>query len=570
MDQEIIKANLLKAFTKDKKHFYHTVPNKLGHLVYVSSEQQEYTIDNLEFKRNAIIEGLLDKVESKFSKVAPSIYFTDEKNLEKLDYELSEDFHKNKEFSNFIESIKDEYRMLEVRDFLLYKEDPEAYEKLKQEEHLEAQRGLWDRLINQQKESELRRKKAIAEYKNDLVKLLHDALESDILYEKKDFILKNVLSKFIFSIIENDEKWPKRNEQHIMGNQKFEPVDVYNDTIILLVADPLSDTYKITLKLFSSELIIDDVVMGEFPTIKDYDFLMKIFSIENKFDGWEDAYDYERISMVINHIIESNRVKEERIKQMKSEVIDSSKCEVFFRLDNLEVEFTLVPGKPTDIIDDKIFEPIEKYLEDNDIDFKRSETNFNSIEFIQRLIHSDVEKLYHYIISIGYMLDSYRQEIDYDFMDLRLPDRTRFGLENKMTNKPKPNFEFDDEIDDDDGDSDDEYPVNNNLTPKDYYFSVYVPQGNVGEPGSIYDEIGEPSSIALVEIEYFNDYGGLDDSFCSEKLPRNVINALNNAGIYGDTEMQEAIWEVIDNTRSEKDIVQSMQKQGFIYNPNIT
>lgn len=572
-----LKDNLLKAFSEGINYYYHLEKNKLGHLIYVSIERDEYSVENLEFKMNVIIEGFLNKYETTFQKVAPSIYFTDETNTEKLNYELGEDFKTNSIFSEFILSIKEEYRILEVKDFLLYKEDPEAYEKAKEEEYQANQQRLLDELKKQQKSHEEKRKKIIREYNNNLITLFKDALIDAVLYEKQDFELPKELSKLVFSLIENDEKWAKRENQFVMGNEKFEPIDIFDDTLVLLVKDPMSDTFKITLKLVGSELVIETVEtiiknqlsehsFEEFTkTMKHYDFLMKIFDIENNFEGWDSIYDNERLQKVIEVIIKTDEEKEAKKKEMKKQVVDSSKAEAFFIINKIEIEFGMVPGKISDIIEDSIFEPVENFLDEVNIDFKRSEMQFNSIEFIEPISYKDVQKIYDFLISHNYMLDSYRQELEFDFMDLRLPDRERFDLENKIDEEPEVEFEESGE----DGDDDDTFTVNNKLTPKDYFFSVFVPQGNSGQPGSIYDDFGEPSSIALVEIEYYNQNHCLDDSFGSHALPKNVINALNNAGIYGETELMEAIWEVIDNNRTEEDIIQSMEKQGFIYNPNI-
>jgi hypothetical protein len=61
----------------------------------------------------------------------------------------------------------------------------------------------------------------------------------------------------------------------------------------------------------------------------------------------------------------------------------------------------------------------------------------------------------------------------------------------------------------------------------------------------------------------------LDDSLGSHSLSQNVIDALNNAGIEGDSELMEAIWAVADYTKSKEDIIRDMEKEGFIYVKNM-
>lgn len=571
-----LKDDLLKAFSEGIEYYYHLEQTNIGFLIYLSQENTEYSVEKLEFKMNSIIEGFLNKYETSFEKVAPSVYFTPEQNKEKLEYELGEDFKTNSDFSKFIESIKNEYRKLEIEDFLIYKEDPEAYEERKKQEKIEHQKDLLDELKRQQTQREEKRKRIIKEYSNDLILLLKDALEQDVLYEKKDFKLNEALSKFVFSLIEDDKNWPQRENQFVMGNKLFSPFDVFDDTLILIVSDPMSDTFKITLKLVESALVIENVetvaknklsehAFGDkIEIMKDFDFLKKIFNISVVFEDWDSIYDNEKLQRIINIIIQNDEDKKNRKKQMKEEVVDSTKANAFFIINNYEIEFGLVPGNVSDTIEDSIFEPVEDFLDNVGIDFKRSEMQFNSIEFIETISYKEIEKIYNFLISNGYMLDSYRQKLEFDFMDLRLPDRERFGLENKLDEIESVDDEYGDEYDDDD----DEIPpkpntnINGKLTPKDYYFSVFVP------PADELDEL-YPPSICLVEIEYYNQYHCLDDSFGSHALPKGVISALNDAGIYGQVEMMEAMWEVIDINRTEKDIIQSMEKQGFIYNPSI-
>jgi len=90
--------------------------------------------------------------------------------------------------------------------------------------------------------------------------------------------------------------------------------------------------------------------------------------------------------------------------------------------------------------------------------------------------------------------------------------------------------------------------------PSDWKFDVWT--ANDGEKCD-----GEPSMIALSE-----DGNGLDDSLGSHNLSKNVIDALNRAGIFGDSELMEAVWEVKDyESKTKEDIINNMKKEGFEY-----
>ena len=87
------------------------------------------------------------------------------------------------------------------------------------------------------------------------------------------------------------------------------------------------------------------------------------------------------------------------------------------------------------------------------------------------------------------------------------------------------------------------------MKTSDWYFDVFVSVDSYN-----------PSVVALSV-----DGCGLDDQLGSHNLPQNIIDALNRAGIYGDSELMESIWEVVDSeTKTEQDIVHSMEKEGFV------
>ena len=133
------KKNLLNLFTQDTQHNYHVIKTTEpdGHLVYLMKNGLDLSTDSLEFKPTSIAEELVKECDVKIEKFAPSIFFTEETDTNELKIKLNFKLYDSEDFSNFIEGIKDEYRILEVKDSMLYKKDPEAYKASKEQEHQE-------------------------------------------------------------------------------------------------------------------------------------------------------------------------------------------------------------------------------------------------------------------------------------------------------------------------------------------------------------------------------------------------------------------------------------------------
>lgn len=183
------KKNLLNIFSQDVSYNYHVVKTAEpdGHLIYLIKNGSELNTDTLEFSPTKIVEDLVKDCEVSIEKFAPAIFFTEEANTEKLKYELNDKLSETAEFSAFIDSIKDEYRILEVKDSLLFKKDPEAYEEAKRKEYEEHQKELWDEVIEQHKAKQKGREETLMSYNNDLIKLMKEYFEGIIEYEKRDF-----------------------------------------------------------------------------------------------------------------------------------------------------------------------------------------------------------------------------------------------------------------------------------------------------------------------------------------------------------------------------------------------
>ena len=453
------KENLLKLFSENTEYYFHIVPDELGHLVYVSQEKDEYTTDGLEFKLNTIIEGFLEKSDDiGFDKVAPSIYFTEGTNIEKIKYFLGEDMMENSDFSSFIEDIQNEYRSLEIEDYLLYKKDPDAYEKKKEKEHQKQQMELWDKYKKQQEEQERLRRTAIEQYDGDLIKLFKDNLLHIILSEDKKFKLKNPFSNIVYSILTNDEEqaklWPMRENQTITGNKVFDIIEIEGNSMTILIADNMSDYYSIKFKLNSSDLDIDWVlgpVESDTKHMSDYDFLMKIydFDIKPDFIDWEYMYENEKLDAVIDEIIKRDTEEREQKEKTKNEIVDSSTAKAFFTINKYEIKINEIPGITTQNISDEFLKPVEDILNEMTIEFKRGEWLKDNVEFIETITFNQVEKIYNHLIKSGYMLDTYKQNEEFSFMDLRKPDTSQHKIYVGWEDSEEQYYDIEDGYDDD-------------------------------------------------------------------------------------------------------------------------
>jgi len=97
-------------------------------------------------------------------------------------------------------------------------------------------------------------------------------------------------------------------------------------------------------------------------------------------------------------------------------------------------------------------------------------------------------------------------------------------------------------------DRDEDESVSN--VPGDFYFNV----GDFNDEGLI---------VTLVYVDYFNEHGCVADDLGSYNLSQNVIDALNNAGVYGDGELMESVWEVRAGFTAQQ-VRQNMIQAGFV------
>lgn len=139
--------------SKNQKFNYHIVKSEIenGFLIYIKDNDVENSIEKLEFTPTIIAETFISNNDLKIEKVAPSIFFIDNINIDELKNKLNINLFESNEFSIFIESIKNNYRKLEIEDFILYKKDSKSYDENKKKEYSKNQKRLLDRLLDQLK-----------------------------------------------------------------------------------------------------------------------------------------------------------------------------------------------------------------------------------------------------------------------------------------------------------------------------------------------------------------------------------------------------------------------------------
>lgn len=314
------KKNLLNLFTQDASYNYHLVrteePN--GHLIYLVKNGSELNVETLEFSPTKIAEELIQECSVQIEKFAPSIFFTEESNTEKLKYELNDKLSETAEFSAFVESIKDEYRILEVKDSLLFKKDPEAYEAEKKKEYEDHQKELWDQVIEEHKEKIRKRTEHLMSYENDLVKLMKEYFQNIIEYEKRDFNLDSELEKLVGNLID-PETWIKINDKPFIC--RIEPISFEKDKMNAFFTDNNDYSYTATLRFDKTVLITENVVKIEkgdaLPEcMTDYEFISKLYDVDiTSVKEWEYKNHTDRFEYVIDYL--APIFKEEKLKKEK-------------------------------------------------------------------------------------------------------------------------------------------------------------------------------------------------------------------------------------------------------------
>ena len=314
------KKRLLNLFTEDTSYNYHLVKttDPDGHLMYLIKNGSALDKDLLEFYPTSIAEELVNDCSVKIEKVAPSIFFTEENNTEKLKYDLNDKLSESSEFSEFIENIKDEYRILEVKDTLLYKKDPKAYEEAKQKEHDEHQKELFGDFIEQLKEKKKQREDAISAYDSDLIKLFNEYFDSVIEFEKRDFNFTLELDKIVGNLID-EETWIKIDDKPYIC--RIEILKLVKDRMDVFLTDNNDYSYTATLRLDKISLITENVnrinIGDEIPiSMPDYEVLAILYNIDfSLVTDWEYKNETDRLEYVIDYLVPIFKEEKEKRKQ---------------------------------------------------------------------------------------------------------------------------------------------------------------------------------------------------------------------------------------------------------------
>lgn len=465
------RRNLLNLFTQDASYNYHLIrteePN--GHLIYLIKNGSKLTTETLEFSPTMLAEELIKECEVKFEKFAPAIFFTEEFETTELKEKLNNKFSEETIFSSFIEYIKDEYRILELKDSLLYKKDPEAYEAVKQQEHIDHQHDLWAEAIEQLKDKKKSRENALIEYNNDLIKLLKDIFESTVEFEKRDFNLAHELDNVFGSLID-PETWIKVDDKPYLC--RIEICSLEQDRANVFLTDNDEYSYTATLRFDKAVLVTENVIRlnkdDEFPICKcDYEVLAQIFETDfSSVEEWEFKNETDKFEYVIDYLVPIlKKAKDEKQKEWVEKVLKE--------------------------------EAEEKEKEDAE-NLKKEE---------------EVEK----------------EEVEEEFDLINVENNLK--INNNMKKK--------------------------NMQPSDWHFDVAVPETEDMDDGA----------AAIIVLS--KDGTSLDDSLGSHNLSQNVIDALCRAGVEGECELMEAMWEVIDGELAKEDIIKNMEKEGFIYSSGL-
>jgi len=340
------KKNLFKAFTQDVTYNYHVIKTEEpdGHLIYLIKNGEALNEETLEFSPTRIVEKLVKDCDVKIEKFAPAIFFTETLNTDELKYKLNDSLSENEEFSSFIETIKDEYRKLEVKDSLLFKKDPEAYEKAKKEEHDQHQKELFDEMLEQMKEKTEKREKHILSYDNNIMKLLKDYFQDIIEYETNDFDFDKEFEKLISNLA--NDTWVKVDEKPFVCKVKI--VSLETNKINVFLTDNVN-SYTVSLNFDKTELITENIIKVEnSPKIMtDYEILSQLYDINiDSVEEWNFKNETDRIKYVIDYLVpifkQEKKEKEEKFveKVLEQEKSDKEKLEELgleeLVIDNLE------------------------------------------------------------------------------------------------------------------------------------------------------------------------------------------------------------------------------------------
>ena len=332
------KKNLLNIFSQDTSYNYHIIPTEepKGHLIYLLKNGSDLNVEKLEFSPTKIAEELISECSVDIEKFAPSIFYTEEANTEKLKYELNNKLSETSEFSSFIETIKDEYRILEIKDSLLFKKDPEAYEAAKREEYEDHQKDLWEEMIKQHQDKIRKREEWLTSYDNDLIKLLKEYFEGIVEFEKRDFELDSELEKIVGNLID-PETWIKINDKPFIC--RIEIISLKRDQMDVFLTDNNKYSYCATLRFDKTVLVTENItkinVGDALPkTMSDYEVLSQLYDVDiQNVKDWEFKNDTDRFEYVIDYLVPIFKIEKDK---KEKELVEKLLKEEEEELDGIE------------------------------------------------------------------------------------------------------------------------------------------------------------------------------------------------------------------------------------------
>lgn len=302
---------LKKLILSETSFNYHIRKTKkpFGCLIYIIDKSlMDYNNDKnlktLEFTLTSIAEDLLKTNDIIVEKFAPSVFWTDEKDIKVLKSKLNniDNFSESVDFSKFVNDIKDQYRILEIKDSLMYKYDPKKYELNQQKNYESNQKDLFDKIISQAKAKQDKYDEKILSYNNNLINLMKDYFKEVI--ENKRLNIDQEIYKFIMNFIDKDT-WLKINDKPFDGDIRIIEFDT-NNIKLFLCDDNLS--YIADLTFEKTKFVSNNFKrLNDYDNPKslyDYDFLIKLFDIDNDYNtDWYFKDADEKMEFVINEIL---------------------------------------------------------------------------------------------------------------------------------------------------------------------------------------------------------------------------------------------------------------------------
>ena len=288
------KKNLMNIFSNDIEYYYHLIKNidQNGHILYIINSDKELKESSLEFKSTyTVIEYLISNdCNTNIEKIAPSVYFIDDNDTENIKTNLNKKLIENSKFSKFIEKIRNKYRILEIKEFLLYKKDPDTYINNKKNEKIEHQKKLLEKLLEQNNEENKKREERLLSYNNDIISLLKDYILESITYKKEDFDFYVSFNEFVTNFSDNNKK---------LSNIKI--VDINKNIYISSNENNITKLYSVRLE--KTNIIIEDTPSIVKNILEDYDILINLFNINRSNIGeWDFKTDNEKTIEIINHL----------------------------------------------------------------------------------------------------------------------------------------------------------------------------------------------------------------------------------------------------------------------------